>query len=911
MPDRETKFKEHDGVLRRRTGALLDADAGVPLDVFAVTGIVLVATVMALGGIPPTTACLFTLGASVALALLAVRAGRWNTHLFPGVSGVFAGLAAWSLLQCVPLPMSVLRVVSAGSAEVWSGALLPLRADPMSFAPVSVAPEATLVEAAKWAGYAAMAWLGFAWSRSRGPSGIAYLVLGIAVTVGLVTLLHGWLGATKLFGWYAPQVTFPRWRMGPLLNANHLSGMLNLGAFAGISLLLTGRGAASGRTGFLAIAVGGLVVGVVLLASRGGFGSLVLGAFAAVALQWQARRRDASVSPSLAGLGVLALIAAAFGLALLGYSQAVLLDLSEKDISKLRVARDCIPLVKTHWLAGAGRGAFEGVYWAYKTVPDWSSWTHAESLPVQWLTEWGVVVPTVASALFVRSLVRARGLRESLQAKLLLLALGVLTVHNLVDFSLELPGVAGIAALVLGAVCGTPPRKASKAHRDSGTARSPIPHIACAAAIAASGIFALVHAPEALSSVRAQAFAASQGPGDMTRFASWMRRYPADPFVPLYGGVAASRARPAAGLPWFNRALERAPNMVVVHLAVAEVLARSGLRTQALLHVRTAMQRDATAAASAAEVATKISHRSEDLIGAAPPGSPGASTYLERVAVLLPAGSASARAVRDHALSEYPCANQLRAALIHELVDDVEKGRGACSSDGRPRCLERARAELDRLAACPDTAPIVGALRADLAWASGDKVRAIAETEQACALTDKDNTGCLKRLAERATEVRDAERVRRIARIVVARECAAVASCGEAWAWNAGVLTRLGDLGGAFAAAGKAVVADPANPDLRWLYVEAAIAIGAHERAAVVLEEILAKWPGDERARVKLASVRSAMAAARPQPSAAPATPRAPAGRPLPRSRRETGQLENADAQRTFSSISDQLTSGT
>src|SRR5690606_19189104 len=69
----------------------------------------------------------------------------------------------------------------------------------------------------------------------------ALVVFCCSLAVALVTLGHGLVDSAALFGLYHPTFDPARWRFGPLLNPNNLSGYLNLGAFSGLGLIFASR----------------------------------------------------------------------------------------------------------------------------------------------------------------------------------------------------------------------------------------------------------------------------------------------------------------------------------------------------------------------------------------------------------------------------------------------------------------------------------------------------------------------------------------------------------------------------------------------------------------------------------------------------------------------------------------------
>ena len=103
---------------------------------------------LAVGTVHTITLCLVT----VVLAAAAVL-GWWGAEpmrarapatllLFTGI-----GLTLYTALQCVPMPIGWLAVIAPHNADVWSRALSPLREPGPSWAPITLDPIATRVEA--------------------------------------------------------------------------------------------------------------------------------------------------------------------------------------------------------------------------------------------------------------------------------------------------------------------------------------------------------------------------------------------------------------------------------------------------------------------------------------------------------------------------------------------------------------------------------------------------------------------------------------------------------------------------------------------------------------------------------------------------------------------------------------------
>ena len=116
-------------------------------------------------------------------------------------------------------------------------------------------------------------------------------------------------------------------------------------------------------------------------------------------------------------------------------------------------------LVREFPLAGIGRGAFATVYPAYKSEPLQRTFTHVENEWLQLPAELGLVAGLGVIALFAWAFfaaARSRDLSRPMAGALA--GAGALALHNLFDFSLEIPGVAIPFALVLGLASRAMPR---------------------------------------------------------------------------------------------------------------------------------------------------------------------------------------------------------------------------------------------------------------------------------------------------------------------------------------------------------------------------------------------------------------------------------------------------------------------
>src|SRR5712692_9071410 len=101
--------------------------------------------------------------------------------------------------------------------------------------------------------------------------------------------------------------------------------------------------------------------------------------------------------------------------------------------------------------AGMGRGAFEAAFPRYQTAFAEVTFTHPENILLQLWAEFGALGAAALVLLALRSYARLLQRHEASAIDLAVLCgLGAMALHDLFDFSLELPGCAVAACVALG-----------------------------------------------------------------------------------------------------------------------------------------------------------------------------------------------------------------------------------------------------------------------------------------------------------------------------------------------------------------------------------------------------------------------------------------------------------------------------
>ncbi|MBI3181696.1 MAG: tetratricopeptide repeat protein [Myxococcales bacterium] len=569
---------------------------------------------LALGSAPQWT--LWPLAAlsslALAFALLSARSEGRPFHL-PLLALVPLLAATVCALQLLPLPSAVAKLFSPEAAELREFALAPLGLD--GARPVSLEPAATWRELSKHLCYAALLASAAYLCRSRmARRRIASTLALSGLAVALIGFGHELFGASKLFGFHAFQAQPPF--LSTFGNPNHLAGFLTLTATLSLGLAI--RAEQRPRS----FSFGGVFLlsgaAVLLSLSRGGIAFFVAAqlALAAVllwgrlarqaaerAMEWEGAPPAARKAPGWIRLGLAPLLALWAVLATGGYIayDKIAAELATADsMEELKGSKvDLWPMMARGAAAysrmGMGRGAFELGFTRHQDKTPESSFTHAENLVLQLWSELGLpaLIGLIALAAFAAFKTARR--REWTPVDFAA-AVGVsaLLLHDLFDFSLELPATASAACLALGLLC-----------REEGGSpvglplppRASVPAAFLAALAMLGPLWLGRHSYLDAERRLALFYQSASSPSEVRRAAlPLIDRHPAD-WV-LYGILGAAHAfkepaDPREALAFANRTLFLRPLDAQSHRTAARSLLILGGRSQALLEYRLAYQASA------------------------------------------------------------------------------------------------------------------------------------------------------------------------------------------------------------------------------------------------------------------------------------------------------------------------------
>ncbi len=431
---------------------------------FALRALQLCAVVLplAVGGVFPA----FWGAALVVLCLAGVVLARTARHhgyrLGLGLAGMaLAGLAGWSLLQCVPWPAPVVRALAPAVWRWHLDAAQVLGRPAPSWAPLTDDEIDTLLTAGKFTLLAvafALA-LNATWRRAEHGEALLRTVAFAAIVVLGLGAVQKALGTGVLLGYYEPhRPIVDTLLVASFVNPNHLAALLNLGGLTALGL----SQASSRYRQRLAwgIAYLACMCGTFLTLSRAGIVAAVVASafFALVSLraERQAALRRRRVVVYASGILVVLTLVSVMAYDLVAWQLSHLpgigrLPHEAKDVIWARV----VQVIADHPWTGVGAGALADAFGPYNDVRPGVLVTHAENAPLDLAVQWGIP----AALLFVAALLAAtrRHVPRALRAEDTLGGLAglyALGIQNLADFNWFIPGVAVPACIVAGAVTG-------------------------------------------------------------------------------------------------------------------------------------------------------------------------------------------------------------------------------------------------------------------------------------------------------------------------------------------------------------------------------------------------------------------------------------------------------------------------
>jgi len=542
-------------------------------------------------------------------ALVLKRSRRRRPVLLFPMGVALLAVSGLTLLQLIPLPPFMIRVLNPGAADLFDHVLAGTGLwGEGNWRALSLAPPATAVELMKFLAYslAFLVVVNYFNDRHRARR-LMKAVAWCGFTVALVGFFSKLFVAKEIFGIHpVAQGTF---FFSSFVNPNHLAGLLGLCSPVALGLALSARDRQDRALyGFMGVIAG---VGVFMSLSRGGIvafcaGAVFLFIFAATRRS-RKLKRVALVQALAAGVlvlaGYLAYDTVIKELKTLGDMEAV------AEETKIRSWSGTLPMMADHPVVGIGRGAYATVYPRYKTVEANRTFHHAENEVLQNMVEWGPVIGILFVGVFLLAFLLALArARQSFSMGGCLAGVFVVSLHNLVDFNLEVGGVAMPFLIIMGILAASPfthagiPRPVETRPRFGRPVAAGLLPVAFLA-----GVFGVVFAAAHPLEAGTQALLAGEKPeaGEPCTSTAlgaaacdMLRYYPADYMAPLVLGRTYLESQPDKidrAAHWLSRAQYLHPTSSVIHRLSGRALFRQGHHEQALVEYRMSAEYDRSA----------------------------------------------------------------------------------------------------------------------------------------------------------------------------------------------------------------------------------------------------------------------------------------------------------------------------
>jgi len=419
-----------------------------------------------------------------ALGLLLNRTKPFPRGTGPATLALVVVLAA-GLLQLVPLPSTVLRIISPSTIEFLQRYTVGY--DDASHA-LSLVPRSTAIGLAFLACFTLLlAGLTAALSRS-GVRRLAQSIVAFGVLLALVGIIqkatlgeHAW-GGMKIYGLWTP-VNLLSTPFGPYVNKNHFAGWMLMGLplALGFALGLAEHGTrhiSSGWRSFILwfsspeggklqltlLAIVFMGASLLMTKSRSGVGGLVI---AVILVSIIAGRRLGSARAGIAALMTLAILfVVVLGLADSEFTSRVTNRMSAVELRK-NIWSDSAAVIRDFPVAGTGLNTFGTAMLTYQTVQHDQHFQEAHNDYLQVLVEGGILIALpalVALVLIARVVYRRFASREDDTLTYWIrvgatVGLVAVAAQAFVEFSLQMPGNAAMAVVLLAIALHHPPTR--------------------------------------------------------------------------------------------------------------------------------------------------------------------------------------------------------------------------------------------------------------------------------------------------------------------------------------------------------------------------------------------------------------------------------------------------------------------
>jgi O-antigen ligase len=391
-------------------------------------------------------------------------------------------IAVAAVVQLIPLPISLLAVVSPRASALLSELDISFAAQAVDRHAMSIAPPATMTALALYGAFATLM-LGVARAVSlTGPRRIVTCIAGLGIVLAIIGIVQRPFYNGQIYGFWTPLMTGSSF--GPFVNKNHFAGWMLMALPVTFGLLCASvaraipcvgtdwrrrvlwlSSAEASQVLMLGAAAAVMVLSLVLTLSR----SAILAFAASVSLTcwWAIRRLPAGWGRVVVAAYFLGLVV--FGVGWVGMDNVVARFGSANPATineRLPIWQDTWRIISDFWLTGSGLNTYGVATLFYQTsVPDFHL-REAHNDYLQLAAEGGLLL---GLPILCAIAVLARDIRRRFSdstGSSYWIRLGAVTgliavaLQSTVEFSLQMPGNAALAAVLIGIALHRDPRAA-------------------------------------------------------------------------------------------------------------------------------------------------------------------------------------------------------------------------------------------------------------------------------------------------------------------------------------------------------------------------------------------------------------------------------------------------------------------
>jgi len=357
-------------------------------------------------------------------------------------------LAVLSLVQAIPLPTGVMRVLSP---EIYKKikTIYDLTGLSFNFHTIALNADSAMFSVNKFltAGAIFLLTMNLAHKHRRGVRLAAMLVI-IGVALLLIALFDMVLTPGTVLGLYSPSIHNRPWMVSLLISPNNLSAVLNLTGFTAMGLYIRSQR----KTGYLVAAII-LEAGAFMTLSRAGIAGAVVGIVLFLIMGLSGLKRRLSVWI------LLPVLLAAFFVFVLAFDRSTTEIVTGTGLVKSIQARLALAVSGLNAFiaapfTGIGQLGFGDFHRIFGGPNQWATFFFVENEPVQYLTDFGVFglfAILIFIIWFVHTMLIAK---KDGPTTGLSIGLTVLFLQGLVDFNPEMPGVLFMIAMAIGTLYG-------------------------------------------------------------------------------------------------------------------------------------------------------------------------------------------------------------------------------------------------------------------------------------------------------------------------------------------------------------------------------------------------------------------------------------------------------------------------